>query len=193
MVIRREDGPGRLIVVLGFTSERIDPAPRGVKGTRVPLCVIVRAIAKGPPPRARSDHNGTVADERRPALGGLRILVVDDDDDTRELVTRVLETCGAEVTAAASAGEAWAAFEQRAPDAMLVDIAMPVEDGFSFIRRVRACPPDKGGRVPAAALTARVVVSDRLESLRAGFQSHMAKPVDPEELVEVMARLAGRD
>jgi CheY-like chemotaxis protein len=58
---------------------------------------------------------------------------------------------------------------------------------------VRACPPEKGGRVPAAALTARVIIQDRLESLRVGFQSHMAKPVDPEELVEVMVRLAGRD
>jgi CheY-like chemotaxis protein len=134
-----------------------------------------------------------VADDRRPVLRGVRILVVDDDDDTRELVTRVLEARGAEVVAAASADEAWVAFERSVPDAMLVDIAMPVEDGFSFIRRVRACPPDKGGRVPAAALTARVIVQDRLESLRAGFQSHMAKPVDPDELVEVLARLTARD
>jgi CheY-like chemotaxis protein len=123
----------------------------------------------------------------------MRILVVDDDDDTRELVARVLETRGAEVVGAASAGEAWAAFERSAPDVMVVDIAMPVEDGLSFIRRVRACPPDKGGRIPAAALTARVIMQDRPESLRAGFQSHMAKPVDPEVLVEVMARLGGRD
>jgi CheY-like chemotaxis protein len=134
-----------------------------------------------------------MAEEGRPALGGMRILVVDDDDDTRELVARVLETRGAEVVGAASAHEAWAAFEQSAPDVMVVDIAMPVEDGFSFIRRVRACSPDKGGRIPAAALTARVIMQDRLESLRAGFQSHMAKPVDPEVLVEVMARLGGRD
>ncbi|HEY2943939.1 MAG TPA: response regulator [Vicinamibacteria bacterium] len=134
-----------------------------------------------------------MGDHGQACLRGVRILVVDDDDDTRELFSRVLEDRGAEVTAAASAHDAWAAFERSLPDALLVDIAMPVEDGYSFLRRVRACPPDKGGRVPAAALTARVVVSDRLESLRAGFQSHMAKPVDPEELVEVMVRLAGRD
>ena len=133
-----------------------------------------------------------MTDDRKPGLHGVRILVVDDDDDTRELLTRVLEGCGAEVMAAGSAHEAWTAFERSAPDAMLIDIAMPVEDGYSFLRRVRACPPDKGGRVPAAALTARVIVSDRLESLRAGFQSHMAKPIDPDQLVEVMARLAGR-
>jgi CheY-like chemotaxis protein len=117
---------------------------------------------------------------------------VEDDDHTLELLTRELEGCGAEVMAAGSAREAWTAFERSAPDALLIDIAMPVEDGYSFLRRVRACPPDKGGRVPAAALTARVIVSDRLESLRAGFQSHMAKPIDPDQLVEVMVRLAGR-
>ena len=130
--------------------------------------------------------------ERPPHLEGMRILVVDDDDDTRELVARVLETSGAQVVGAASAGEAWAAIEQSMPDAMVVDIAMPVEDGFSFIRRVRACPPDKGGRIPAAALTARVIVEDRIESLRAGFQNHLAKPIEPEELVGVVAALAGR-
>lgn len=146
-----------------------------------------------PTTRLSPDHNGIVVAERQSSLGGMRILVVDDDDDTRELVARVLETRGAQVVGAASADEAWAAFEQSVPDAMVVDIAMPVEDGFSFIRRVRACPPDKGGRIPAAALTARVIMKDRLESLRAGFQSHMAKPVDPEVLVEVMARLTGRD
>jgi CheY-like chemotaxis protein len=134
-----------------------------------------------------------MVDEPRPALQGVRILVVDDDDDTRELLTRILERRGAKVIAAGSANEAWAVFEGSALDVLLVDIAMPIEDGYSFLRRVRACPPEKGGRVPAAALTARVIIQDRLESLRVGFQSHMAKPVDPEELVEVMVRLAGRD
>jgi CheY-like chemotaxis protein len=133
-----------------------------------------------------------VADDRRLVLEGVKILVVDDDDDTRDLVTRVLQKRGAEVVSAASAAEAWAAFESGPPDALLVDIAMPGEDGYSFMRRVRACAIEKGGRTPAAALTARVVVEDRLESLRAGFQSHMAKPVDPEELVDVMAQLVGR-
>ncbi|PYQ15618.1 MAG: response regulator [Acidobacteria bacterium] len=133
-----------------------------------------------------------MAQERPAVLHGLRILVVDDDDDTRELVARVLEDRGARVVSAASAAEAWTAFEGCPPDAMLIDIAMPGEDGYSFLRRVRACPPEQGGSTPAAALTARVVVEDRLESLRAGFQSHMAKPVDPDDLVTVMAHLAGR-
>jgi CheY-like chemotaxis protein len=179
--------------VVRLTAERIDPGSGAVKGAGRPFCVIGRQLNRAPTTRLSPDHNGIVAVERQSPLGGMRILVVDDDDDTRELVARVLETSGAEVVGAASAIEAWAALEQSMPDAMVVDIAMPVEDGFSFIRRVRACPPDKGGRIPAAALTARVIMQDRLESLRAGFQSHMAKPVDPEVLVEVMARLTGRD
>jgi CheY-like chemotaxis protein len=197
MVIRRADGPGRLIIVR-LTGERIDRARRAVKGWRRPwrpLCVIEAHSCRQPDRAWKTPlaHNGKMADEPRPALHGVRILVVDDDDDTRELLTRILERRGAKVIAAGSANEAWAVFEASALDVLLVDIAMPIEDGYSFLRRVRACPPEKGGRVPAAALTARVIIQDRLESLRAGFQSHMAKPVDPEELVEVMVRLAGRD
>jgi CheY-like chemotaxis protein len=135
----------------------------------------------------------SVSDARAAGLYGVRILVVDDDEDTRELVSRVLEGHGARVEGVASAEEAWGVLERSAPDALLVDIAMPGEDGYSFLRRVRARPADKGGRIPAAALTARVIVQDRLESLRAGFQSHMAKPVDPHELADVMIQLAGRD
>ena len=77
-----------------------------------------------------------MADDRRLVLEGVKILVVDDDDDTRDLVTRVLQKRGAEVVSAASAAEAWAAFESGPPDALLVDIAMPGEDGYSFMRRV---------------------------------------------------------
>lgn len=126
------------------------------------------------------------------ALGGLRILVIEDDEDTREVVRRLLETAGAEVMSAGSAPEGMEMFCSARPDLLLVDIAMPGEDGFSFLRRVRAMCPEEGGLTPAAALTARAVMEDRLESLRAGFQAHMAKPVPPAELIEVMASLAGR-
>jgi CheY-like chemotaxis protein len=74
---------------------------------------------------------------------------------------------------------------------LLVDIMMPGMDGYELMRKIRALPPDKGGRVPAATLTARAVTDDRLESLRAGFQNHLAKPIEPSELVEVVATLAG--
>ena len=83
-------------------------------------------------------------------------------------------------------------FSRQVFDVLVVDIMMPGMDGYEFMRQVRALPPEKGGRVPAATLTARAVTDDRLESLRAGFQSHLAKPIEPAELVEVVAALAGR-
>jgi CheY-like chemotaxis protein len=125
-------------------------------------------------------------------LDGLRILMIDDDDDTRDVVCRLLEAAGATVLPARSAREGMELFGHARPHLLLVDIAMPGEDGLSFLRRVRALLPDEGGQTPAAALTARAVLEDRLESLRAGFQAHMAKPVLPNELIEVMASLAGR-
>jgi CheY-like chemotaxis protein len=125
-------------------------------------------------------------------LEGLRILLIEDDEDTRDVVGRLLETAGAQVFAAGSAPEGMDIFRAEHPDLLLVDIAMPGEDGLSLMRRVRALSAQEGGQTPAAALTARAVLEDRLESLRAGFQAHMAKPVPPAELIEVMASLAGR-
>jgi CheY-like chemotaxis protein len=125
-------------------------------------------------------------------LDGLRILMVDDDDDTRDVVCRLLQSAGATVLGARSASEGLELFGRDRPHLLLVDIAMPGEDGLSFLRKVRARQADEGGQTPAAALTARAVLEDRLESLRAGFQAHMAKPVMPAELIEVMASLAGR-
>ena len=125
-------------------------------------------------------------------LRGLRVLLIEDDDDTRDVVRRLLEVAGAEVIPAGSAGEGMALFLAQRPDLLLVDIAMPGEDGLSFMRKVRALEPAAGAQTPAAALTARAVLEDRLESLRAGFQAHMAKPVPPLELIEVMVTLAGR-
>ena len=125
-------------------------------------------------------------------LQGLRVLLIEDDEDTRDVVRRLLETAGAAVRAAGSAAEGMALFRAQRPDLLLVDIAMPGEDGLSFMRRLRSLGADEGGQTPAAALTARAVLEDRLESLKAGFQAHMAKPVPPAELIEVMATLAGR-
>ena len=125
-------------------------------------------------------------------LDGIRVLLVDDDEDTRDIIERVLARRGAEVVGVPSAREALTAFDDRTFDVLLVDVMMPGMDGYEFIRAIRARPPEKGGRVPAATLTARVVTGDRLESLRAGFQSHLAKPIEPAELVEIIATLAGR-
>jgi len=122
-------------------------------------------------------------------LYGFRVLIVDDDVDTRELLEWVLKRAGAEVTAVASAKEAIERLEKDKPHVLVSDIAMPEEDGYSLLRRVRALPPERGGRVPAVALTAHSLVQDRIQSLRAGFQSHVPKPVVPEELVEVIASI----
>jgi CheY-like chemotaxis protein len=130
--------------------------------------------------------------EESQPLRGLSVLLVDDDEDTREIIDRVLSRRGAQVVAVPSAKAALETFSRQHFDVLLVDIMMPGMDGYEFMRQVRALPPEKGGRVPAATLTARAVTDDRLESLRAGFQNHLAKPVEPSELVDVVAALAGR-
>ncbi len=120
-------------------------------------------------------------------LYGIKVLIVDDDRDTRELIEWVLKRVGAEVTAVGSAREALEAIDRDKPHVLVSDIAMPEEDGYSLLRKIRALPPEHGGRIPAIALTAHSLVQDRLQSLRAGFQSHVPKPVVPEEMVEVVA------
>jgi CheY-like chemotaxis protein len=125
-------------------------------------------------------------------LGGIRVLLVDDDEDTRDIIERVLSRRGAAVVAVPSAAAALETFGRQRFDVLLVDVMMPAMDGYEFMRRIRELPPEKGGLVPAATITARVVTDDRLESLRAGFQNHLAKPIEPSDLVEVVAALAGR-
>ena len=127
-----------------------------------------------------------------PELEGLRLLVVDDEADTRMLLKAVLERCGASVTAVSSAGEALAALKETRPDVLISDLGMPEEDGYSLIKKVRALPAKDGGQTPSAALTAYARVEDRMKVLRAGFQIHIPKPVEPAELVAVVANLAGR-
>ncbi len=125
-------------------------------------------------------------------LDGLKILVVDDEPDTRDMLQAGLGQCGAEVTAAASAAEALAAIEKHAPDLVISDIGMPGEDGYELMRRVRALPAEAGGRVPAIALTAYARVEDRMHALRAGYQMHVPKPVELAELAAVAASLVRR-
>jgi len=130
-----------------------------------------------------------------PSLTGLWTLVVDDEADARELVTVLLRQYGARVTAAASVAEALAALRQgesgKRPDVIISDIGMPDEDGYMLIRHVRQLPPEEGGRIPAVALTAFERASDRVRALSAGFQFHVPKPVEPEELAMVIANITG--
>ena len=125
-------------------------------------------------------------------LAGLRVMIVEDEEDTRELLVTALEQCGADVAAFATVAEALDAFELRSPDVLLSDLGVPGEDGYSLIRKVRSRPASLGGDVPAAALTAYVRAEDRRQALAAGFQAHLAKPIDPSDLVATVARLAGR-
>ena len=127
-----------------------------------------------------------------PALQGLRVLAVDDEADTREMIRAVLEHCKMEVITAASAAEALASLVRSRPDVLLSDLGMPGEDGYALIAKVRALPAERGGQIPAAALTAYVRAEDRVKVLRSGFQLHVSKPLEPNELVAVVANLAGR-
>ncbi|HYY41238.1 MAG TPA: response regulator, partial [Pyrinomonadaceae bacterium] len=130
--------------------------------------------------------------ECEPKLAGVRVLVVDDEADARELFAATLSHCGAQVLTAATAAEALALIERERPDALLADIGMPEEDGYTLMTKVRQLPPERGGRTPAAALTAYARAEDRLHALRAGFQIHLPKPVKSAELIAVVANLAGR-
>ena len=126
-------------------------------------------------------------------LAGVRIVAVDDDADARKLLETVLTHCRASVTVVATPAEALEAVRRLRPDVLLSDVEMPGEDGYSLIAKVRALPPEEGGQTPAAALTAYARVEDRTRALRAGFQLHVPKPVEPAELVAVVANLAMRN
>jgi CheY-like chemotaxis protein len=126
------------------------------------------------------------------ALTGVRVLVVDDDADALELLAIVLEGHGASVTKATSAAEALVALKSAQPQVLISDISRPVTNGYELMRAVRSLPPECGGRIPAASVTAFAREEDRLQALAAGFQTHIPKPVMPDELVEAVARLAGR-
>jgi CheY-like chemotaxis protein len=149
----------------------------------------LHAPASSAPPAPRA-LPGRPADERPPELVGLKVLVVDDDADTRELLALVLTRCGARPMPVASAEEAVTALEREPWDVLLSDVGMPGKDGYALIRRVRSRDKERGGRIPAAALTAYARAEDRLQALNAGYQMHIPKPVEPAELVAVVAALA---
>ena len=125
-------------------------------------------------------------------LHGLRVLVIDDDQDTREPLVEMLSGTGAEVRAATSAAEAMQIFEESRPQLIVSDIGMPVEDGLSLMRRIRAMGPARGGDVRALALTALASIKDREEALAAGFNMHLAKPIGFDELTEALHALVQR-
>jgi signal transduction histidine kinase/ActR/RegA family two-component response regulator len=125
-------------------------------------------------------------------LAGVRVLVVDDEADARELIKRVLEGSEAQVFSASSANEALPIIEQARPHVLVSDIGMPEMDGYEFLQKVRALGSARGGMIPAVALTAFARSEDRTRTLMAGYQVHISKPVEAAELVATVASAAGR-
>ena len=127
-----------------------------------------------------------------PSLEGIRVLVVDDEKDARDVIVAILEQRGARTFEAASVEEALIRLAEERPDVLVSDIGLPEEDGYSLMRRIRALPRAHGGGIPAAALTAYARTEDRMQALLAGFQIHVPKPVQPAELIAVVSSLAAR-
>jgi CheY-like chemotaxis protein len=126
------------------------------------------------------------------SLKGIHILLVEDDDDSREMIQTLLQYCGALVTAVSSAQDAMKTLEHVKPDVLLTDIAMPHHDGYWLVRAVRALPAEQGGSIPAIAITAHGSTHGVDRALGAGFQAHLGKPIDPWELARTVANLVGR-
>jgi len=163
---------------LGKGSTFTVHVPKGVLGTG-PESVEQAVVLPSACPPSLPDN----------VLLGLRVLVVDDDTDTRELLVTMLQGAGAEVRAVASAAEALAALTAKRPDAVVSDIGMPNEDGYSFVRRLRHLAPEDGGGTPAIALTAFAADRDRRLAMDAGFNAFLAKPVTAGELARVLSEL----
>jgi PAS domain S-box-containing protein len=160
-------------------------------GFFVTLPMLATRAPADPRPIDGDDHAAPRVEIGQP-LAGLRVLVVDDDLETRELIKTILEEGGADVCAVPSVNKAVEALDRHGPDVLVSDIAMPERDGYELIRYVRSRAEAAGGKVPALALTAFARTEDRSRALMAGFQMHAAKPVEPAELVAMVASLARR-
>jgi CheY-like chemotaxis protein len=125
-----------------------------------------------------------------PELRGIRVLVVDDDDDARDLVVSILEKCDAIALSASSAEQALSIIVQERPDVLVSDIGMPGMDGYDLVRAVRALPDERAQRVPAVAVTAYARSEDQRRALAEGFQLHLAKPIEPAAFARAVARLS---
>lgn len=201
---RRHGGLGlglaivKQLVELHGGSIHVESAGLG-QGTAVRVMLPITAIRSAADPVETSRRHPQSASSGTPAvspahlrLAGVKVLVVDDEFDARNLVKRLLEDRDATVRIAGSAEEAFELLQAEPPDVLISDIGMPGEDGYSLIRRVRALPREQGGRTPALALTAYARTEDRQRVILAGFHMHLAKPVEAGELLALVASLAGR-
>jgi CheY-like chemotaxis protein/two-component sensor histidine kinase len=196
---RRHGGLGLGLAIVRHLAElhggTVSAASEGTdKGATFIVTLPIRAVAEpvdGDVKLRRTEDQSQQTVE--PAvLHGIRVLVVDDEPDALTLVEAVLRQYGADVRTAGSAQEAFQEMQRWRPDVLVADIGMPVEDGYALLRRVRALSESEGGSIPAAALTAYAQDEDRQQAFVAGFQEHVAKPVPPERLAHVVARLASR-
>jgi CheY-like chemotaxis protein/nitrogen-specific signal transduction histidine kinase len=176
-----------LVELHGGTVRAESPGEGGGARLRVILPVAgARPNRQMPADHERSTGAATLE------LEGLRVLVVDDQADARELAARVLDDASAQVRTAASSADALRIVEEWTPHVLVTDVGMPDVDGYQLLRSIRALDPERGGRTPAIALTAFARSEDRTRALRSGFLAHVPKPVDPSELVATVASVAGR-
>jgi PAS domain S-box-containing protein len=160
------------------------------KGATFSVIVPRAAVSQQTTGPARRDGRADRSERPIPALDGISILVVDDDEDSRVMVAKTLEKAGGRVTKASGADEALRAVDAELPDVVVSDIGMPGKDGYALLEELRSRSPDKGGKIPAAALTAYSRVEDRVNAMCAGFQILLPKPVDAPELIATVAALA---
>jgi signal transduction histidine kinase/ActR/RegA family two-component response regulator len=159
---------------------------------RLPIAVMMTRSRNGDHESGQLEEAELLVKSPR-ILDGLKILVVDDDPDTRDLVRTILTRCGSEVRCSESVAEALRAFQEFSPDLLVSDIGMPEEDGYGLIRKLRKLKSKRAKQIPALALTAYATDEDRTLALSAGFQMHLPKPIEPENLVSSIAAALGRN
>jgi CheY-like chemotaxis protein len=150
------------------------------------------AVVHGEPDenRRHPQASPTPVDMEQPMLMGISVVVVDDEEDARTLLGKILSKAGSKVRFAKCAADAFDAVKGEPPDVLISDIGMPHEDGYALIRRIRSLPKQRGGGVPAIALTAYTRTEDRIRAIAEGFQMHIAKPADATELLTMVKSLA---
>jgi len=187
----RESGRGaRFVVTLPLVeAAEAAPAAEGAAPGRTAPRADWSPAPAGEPARAAATAEGAEPEPAAHPLAGVRALLVEDEADSRELLARLLTSCGAEVRVAGSAAEALPLLVREHPNLLISDIAMPGETGYDLIERVRALAPEAGGRIPAIAVTAYTGAEDARRALRSGYQAHLSKPVQLRELVRLVMDL----
>jgi PAS domain S-box-containing protein len=174
----------------GIVKALSDGSDKGAKFTvELPISIGVESLE---PERSIGRRTDGTVEGAAASLAGLRILIVDDEADARDMVSAILGQVGAEVAVAVNVAEALDLLDRWRPDVLISDIGMPGQDGYELIRKVRARPSNDGGLIPAVALTAYARTQDRLRALSAGYQMHVPKPIEPIELVTVIASITKR-